>query len=170
VIVTERLVLSRIARDDVDELVAMLLNPALYQYIGDVPSSSAKAAARVERWLGGSANPDVVWINYVVRRREDRRFVGLAQATLQRANDSGFSECEIAYLVDPPAQRNGFGTEMMGGLCAELDKTMKPTEFIAHIYPGHVASEGVARALGLAPTTDLVDGERVWRSATPRVR
>lgn len=160
-VTTKRLELTRITPDDVDDLVVLLLNPALYQYIGDAPPSQAEAGARVGRWLGGSPDPDVMWINYVARVRDDGRFVGLAQATARRAG-----ECEIAYLVDPSVQRNGFGAEMMTGFCAELRETLAPEEFTAHIHPGHAASEGVARAVGLTPTTDHVDGERVWRSAT----
>lgn len=169
-IITKRLELSRIARDDVDELVAMLLNPALYDYIGDAPASTAEARARAERWLGGSPDPNVLWINYVARRRDNGRIVGLAQATVLRADGSRFGTCEIAYLVDPPAQQHGFGTEMMSEFCAEIQETMNPAEFIAHIYPGHEASEGVAKALGLTPTGDHVDGEQVWRTTAPRTR
>lgn len=164
-IITKRLVLSRIARDDVDELVAMLLNPALYHYIGDAPSAPAEARERVGRWLRGSADPDVLWINYAARRHDDGRLVGLAQATVRHASGSGPGSCEIAYLVDPAAQRQGFGTEMMSGFCAELHETVKPAELTAHIHPGHAASEGVARALGLIPTTDQVAGEQVWRGS-----
>ena len=164
-ITTERLVLSRLAHDDVDELVAMLLDPALYHYIDGAPSSPAEARARVGRWLRGSPDPDVLWINYVVRRRDDGRFVGLAQATVQ-GTQSG--TCELAYLVDPSAQRQGFGREMMRGLCAELHETLKPAEFTAHIVPGHTASEGVAHALDLVPTPDRVAGEQVWRTTAPR--
>ncbi len=166
-IVTERLVLSRLSRDDVGDLAAMLLKPELYQYIDGAPDSPAAAEARVDRWLGGSADPDVLWINYVARRRDDGRFVGLAQATVLGASDARFSTCEIAYLVDPPEQRRGFGTEMMAGLCAELRETVNPVEFTAHILPGHAASEGVVKALGLTPTHDRVDGEQVWRATTP---
>lgn len=157
---TERLTLSRIAPEDVDDLVAMLLNPALYHHIGDAPASAAQARERIERWLRGSADPEVLWINHVARRRADGRLVGLAQATESR------DACEIAYLVDPSAQRRGFGREMMSEFCAELARTVKPATLTAHIKPGHAASEGVAKALGLAPTTEHVDGERVWR-ATP---
>ena len=56
----------------------------------------------------------------------------------------------------------------MRGFCAELRKTIEPTEFVAHILPGHVASERVVSALGLAPTADHVEGERVWRASVPR--
>jgi RimJ/RimL family protein N-acetyltransferase len=158
-IFTKRLVLSRIAADDADELVTMLVNPALYQYIGD-PPTPAEARARVGRWLRGSTDPDVVWINYVARC--DGRLVGLAQATVLRADESRFGECELAYLVDPQAQRQGFGTEMMRGFHAELRETISPAEFTAHIHPGHAASEGVAKAVGLTPTDEHVAGERVW--------
>jgi RimJ/RimL family protein N-acetyltransferase len=161
-ITTERLVLTRIARGDVDDLVRMLLNPALYDYIGDAPATPADAGERVGRWLRGSADPDVLWINYVAR--DDGRLTGLAQATVRRAGDS-FGECEIAYLVDPPAQGRGFGTEMMRGCCAELRRTLNPAELTAHIHPGHAASEAVARSVGLTPTADFVAGERVWRAA-----
>jgi RimJ/RimL family protein N-acetyltransferase len=34
--------------------------------------------------------------------------------------------------------------------------------FTAHIHPEHVASGGVARALGLSPTETGVDGEIRW--------
>jgi RimJ/RimL family protein N-acetyltransferase len=165
-IVTERLVLTRLARGDVDDLVAMLLNPALYHWIGGAPASPAEAGNRVERWLSGSSDPDVLWINHVARGRDDSGLVGLAQATVQEAREARAGTCEIAYLVDPSAQRHGFGTEMMLGFCAELRESVRPAEFTAHILPGHVASEGVVRSLGLTPTPDRVDGEQVWRTTT----
>jgi hypothetical protein len=34
--------------------------------------------------------------------------------------------------------------------------------FTAHIHPDHVASIGVARTLGLSPTSTVVDGEVRW--------
>jgi RimJ/RimL family protein N-acetyltransferase len=154
---TERLVLSRLAHGDVGELAAMLLNPALYTHIDGAPASPAEAEDRIGRWLRGSPDPDVLWINYVARDRADGGFVGLAQATVRGRT------CEIAYLVDPSAQRRGFATEMMGAFCAELRETIEPAEFVAHILAGHVASERVVTALGLAPTADHVEGERVWR-------
>jgi RimJ/RimL family protein N-acetyltransferase len=166
---TRRLVLSRIARDDVDELVDMLLNPALYGFIGDAPADAAAARIRAERWLRGSVDPGMVWINYVARRRDGARLIGFAQATVHRAGDR-FGECEIAYLVDPSAQGHGFATEMMRAFCAELLGSIDPAELTAHIHPGHEASEGVAKAVGLALTTGEVDGERVWRAVAPRKR
>jgi hypothetical protein len=33
---------------------------------------------------------------------------------------------------------------------------------VAHIHPGHLASQRVARAAGLSPTTAVFDGETRW--------
>jgi RimJ/RimL family protein N-acetyltransferase len=33
---------------------------------------------------------------------------------------------------------------------------------VAHIHPGHLASQGVARAAGLSPTAGVHDGEVRW--------
>jgi hypothetical protein len=33
----------------------------------------------------------------------------------------------------------------------------------AAIHPDHVASAAVAHSIGLAPTSEVVDGEIVWR-------
>ncbi|OLF13943.1 hypothetical protein BLA60_01805 [Actinophytocola xinjiangensis] len=160
-IVTHRLLLTRIAERDTADLVAMLIKPEVHEFIGGMTLTPLEATQWVRRWIRGSANPDVLWINYVARRSPGDQFVGLAQATVTLGQDH--TGCELAYLVDPPAQHQGYGTEMMRGFHAELRDTLRPGEFTANILPGHTASEGVAKAVGLAPTTELVDGERVWR-------
>jgi len=162
-IVTHRLLLTRIVDGDTADLVTMLVKPELHEYIGGVAPTPQDATKRVQRWVRGSADPDILWINYVARQSQGGRFVGLAQATVTRTPETGRRSCELAYLVDPPAQHQGFGTEMMRGFHAELRDTLRPTEFTANIFSGHTASEGVAKAVGLIPTTELVDGERVWR-------
>ncbi len=42
-----------------------------------------------------------------------------------------------------------------------------PAELTACIRPGHSASAAVARAVGLAETDELLDGEVVWRRRVP---
>jgi hypothetical protein len=37
----------------------------------------------------------------------------------------------------------------------------------AAIHPEHATSSAVARSIGLAPTTEVVDGEVVWRGLPP---
>jgi len=39
----------------------------------------------------------------------------------------------------------------------------------AAIHPDHRASAAVARSIGLAPTSEIVDGEVVWGGLPPAV-
>lgn len=158
---TERLQLSRLSDADVDDLTDLLTKEPLYTYIGEAPASADEARTRVERWLRGSAEPDVLWINYVARSSDDRRLVGLAQATVFLDDEP---ECSLAYLVHPDEQRQGFGVEMMREFAAQLGAAIAPARFTSNIHPGHAASERLAAALGLVRTDELVDGEHVWIS------
>ena len=58
----------------------------------------------------------------------------------------------VEVLADPALY------EFTGGRPPTLD------ELTARIFPGHGASERVARKVGLLPTTELVDGEVVYTS------
>jgi RimJ/RimL family protein N-acetyltransferase len=60
-------------------------------------------------------------------------------------------------------QRRGFATEAARAITGHLGTNGVRT-FAASIPQGHVASEGVARNLGLLVTDEIVDGERVWRT------
>ena len=44
------------------------------------------------------------------------------------------------------------------------------TTVTAHIHPDNAPSESVARALGLAPTATIVDGEVRWKRLNARKR
>lgn len=161
---TDRLVLSRIAQADTEDLIGLLLNGELYTYIDRDVDTVDDARQRIERWVRGSLDPSMLWVNYVARARTDRRLVGLAQATVFLDEDGAVGECTLAYLVSPAEQRQGFGAEMMTGFWSELRGSLEPAVVSAHIYPGHAASEGVARTLGLSRTDELVDGESVWKA------
>lgn len=161
---TDRLVLARIGQADVGEVVEMVLNPALYTYIDSDYETAEQARQRVGRWVRGSVDPEVLWVNYVARTRADQRFVGLAQATVSLDHRIRVRECTLAYMVDPPQQRQGFGAEMMTEFWPALRRALHPEVVTAHIYPGHTASERVVQHLGLELTDETVDGERVWRA------
>lgn len=162
---TDRLVLARIGLADVDEVVEMVMNPALYTHIGSDYEAAEQARRRVGRWVRGSVDPEVLWVNYMARSRADQRFVGLAQATVSLEQRVRARECTLAYMVDPPRQRQGLGAEMMTGFWPALRRALHPEVVTAHIYPGHTASERVVQDLGLELTDETVDGERVWKAA-----
>jgi RimJ/RimL family protein N-acetyltransferase len=67
---------------------------------------------------------------------------------------------EVAWVVVRPAQGRGYGTEAARSLVALLHEA--GWTVVAHIHPGHLASQQVARSAGLSPTADVHDGEIRW--------
>ena len=122
------------------------------------------SAARHATLVAGSSDPDEVWLNWIVRRRSDRRSIGTVQATVTRDDDRWTTT--VAWVVGVPWQGHGFATEAAQTLVHWLGER-GATEITAHIHPDHQASAAVATRAGLHRTDDEIDGEQVWRSTGP---
>src|SRR5215471_5400667 len=96
-----------------------------------------------------------------MRVRASGAAVGVVQATLPAGGPEA-GPAEVAWVVARPAQGRGYASEAarsLVGLLREDGWTV-----VAHIHPGHRASQRVARAAGLSPTSDVRDGETRWIS------
>jgi RimJ/RimL family protein N-acetyltransferase len=111
--------------------------------------------------VGRSDDGSEAWHNWVVRRRDDGRAVGVVQATVRLDRP----EAEVAGEVGVPWQSRGYATEAARALVAWLDEA-GVTTVVALVHPDHAASAAVARKAGLDPTDVIEDGERVWRRPT----
>lgn len=162
VIETARLRLEPIEPDDAEELVPVLADPALYRFIGGKPPTVDVLHARFERWAAGhSADGSEEWHNWLIRETATGQAVGTTQATIVEEGTAAWT----AWLIGVPWQGRGFATEAATGLMVWLE--MRGVEAIrADIHPDNVASEAVAGHLGLIPTDEIVDGERIWRKET----
>jgi RimJ/RimL family protein N-acetyltransferase len=162
---TERLDLEPLVVTHAAEMAPLLDDARLHEFTGGAPLSAGALAARYER-LAGRRSPggDQLWGNWVMRLRCTGAAVGTVQATLP-ADGPAAGPAEVAWVVTPAAQRRGYATEAarsLVGLLRESGWTV-----VAHIHPGHLASQRVARAAGLAPTGEIRDdGEMRW--AHPR--
>jgi RimJ/RimL family protein N-acetyltransferase len=92
--------------------------------------------------------------------------VGTVQATLP-AGGPPAGPAEVAWVLAREAQGRGYAREAARSLVARLQAA--GWTVIAHVHPGHLASQGVARAAGLSPTEDVHDGEVRW-AVTPAQR
>jgi len=100
-----------------------------------------------------------LWGNWVPRVRATGAVAGMVQATLP-AGGPEEGPAEVAWLVVRAAQRRSYAREAARSLVAALQEA--GWTVVAYIHPGHLASQRVARAAGLSPTTDIRDAEVRW--------
>ena len=157
---TERLSLEPLTVAHAAELAPLLDDVRLHEFTGDAPLSAAALTARYAR-LAARRSPggDQMWGNWVLRVRATGQAAGTVQATLP-AGGPAVGAAEIAWVVVRAAQGRGYATEAARSLVAVL--LAAGWTVVAHIHPCHLASQRVARAAGLSPTTDVRDGEVRW--------
>ncbi len=157
---TARLELEPLTQAHAGELAPILDDPTLHEFIGGSPLSEPALLDRYAR-LQTRRSPDggLVWANWALRARDTGTAVGTLQATLPASGpDTG--SAEVAWVVARAAQGLGYASEAAASLVGRLREA--GWAVVAHIHPDHTASQRVARAAGLAPTDDLVDGEVRW--------
>lgn len=142
-------------------MATALSDPALHTFIGGTPADPTALRSRYERMIAGSPDPDVSWLNWVIRLRDTSHLTGTVQATVTPSDGHGLV-AEIAWVVGTPWQGKGIATEATRSLVDWL--AQQPVHHvIAHIHPDHQASAAVATAAGLTPTNELHDGEILWQ-------
>jgi RimJ/RimL family protein N-acetyltransferase len=160
---TERLVLRALAVEDADEMVDVLADERLHEFIGGRPASLDELRDRYRRLAAGSPDEGQVWLNWIARRRSDARPVGTLQATLTLTDHDGTWTAQVAWVVGVDLQGRGYASEAARALVGWLqDRGVAPVE--AHVHADHRASAAVATRAGLRPTTEEADGEQVWRT------
>lgn len=154
---TARLDLLPLRVDHAEEMSAVLADPALHTFAGGAPLTPEELQARYERLVTGSPDPNVIWLNWVLRRHTDATLIGTVQATI-----TGRHSAEIAWIIGTPWQGQGLASEAARTLVTWLVRHYVRT-ITAHIHPAHAASAAVATAAGLTRTDEQHDGETVWR-------
>ena len=153
-----RLRLEPLRPEHAAELAPLLDDDRLHAFTGGAPLSPAELERRYAR-LAAGRSPDgrQGWLNWVVRRRDDDAAVGTVQATLTG------DVAAVAWVVATPHQGRGYAREAAAAMVAWL-RAAGTREIVAHVHPDHAASAAVARAAGLGPTAERVDGEVRWTS------
>ena len=147
------------------EMAPLLDDRRLHVHIGGEPATPEELQEKYARQaVGWSPDGRQRWLNWISRRRADGRAVGIAQATVTETD--GVLCAEIGWLVVSEQQGQGYATEAARLVVAWL-RGRGVGRLIAHIHPRHGASQAVARALGLAPTQLVVDGEVRWLGVEP---
>ena len=155
---TQRLELVPLTSIDADDLFPVLNDPALGRFTGEAPPADVEVIrAGFAKWEA-RRSPDgaELWLNWVLRRRDDAQAVGYVQATV------GDGDTAIAWTVGTAFQRQGFATEAGHALIAWLRDTLGVPLIVGSIHPDNVASQTAAQRIGLRPTDRRHEGEVVW--------
>ena len=160
---TPRLDLVPWTRQDADDLFPVLKDPAIGRFTGETPPADVEAVrAGFAAWEARrSPGGDELWLNWVVRRRDDTRAVGYVQATV------GEGDAAIAWVVGTAYQRQGFATEAGHALISWLRDTLGVPLIVGSIHPDNIASQTAAHRIGLRSTDRQHEGEVVWEYVPP---
>ena len=157
---TERLVLEPLEPGHAAEMVAVLGDAELYRHTGGRPPSLDELSGRYElQARGRSDDGTALWLNWIVRERTTGAAVGFVQATVAVASRTA----DVAWVVGVTFQGRGYAREAAGAMLGRLRED-GVASIGAHIHPDNAPSQGVARALGLAPTSTVVDDEVRWEA------
>jgi RimJ/RimL family protein N-acetyltransferase len=159
-IATARLVLQPLRVEDADEMVVVLADPALHEFIGGEPATLEELRERYASWTRGSGSAHEMWLNWIVRLQSDDAPIGAVQATVVTAE--GSATASVAWTIGSSWQRQGYAAEAASGLVHWL-AVNGVESIVANVHPGHDASAAVAARAGLRRTDEIVDGEVVWR-------
>jgi RimJ/RimL family protein N-acetyltransferase len=147
------------------EMVEVLSDASLYAFTGGEPPTVEELTRRYGfQSVGHSPDGTQDWLNWIVRRTDTGAAVGYVQATVgcEGAEDiSPAVVADLAWVVAPAHQRNGFAVEASGAVRDWLIAAGVP-HHVAHIHPDNAASTAVARSLGMWATDAVVDGETRW--------
>jgi RimJ/RimL family protein N-acetyltransferase len=161
VIRSRRLFLEPLRVDHAEEMAPLLEDPELYAFTGGHPPTADELRGRYRRQaLGRSEDGSQRWLNWIVRLHEGGQAIGTMQATITAQGDG--SVAAVAWVIAPRHQRRGYAREAALAMAAWLAQQGGPV-LVADIHPRHDRSVGVARALGLTPTDEVIDGEIRWR-------
>lgn len=163
VLQTLRLTLEPLSAAHAEEMMPLLADERLYAFTGGQPPTLDELRARYVRQAAGRS-PDGVerWFNWIARRREDGVAIGFVQATVAADPPPPAPlTAVLAWALGARFHGQGYAREAAAEMLRWL-LTTGVTRGVAYIHPGHTASMGVAHALGMAPTDELVDGEVVW--------
>lgn len=157
VITSERLRLEPVLASHAEAMYPVLGDIELYEYTGGEPPRSE---ADVAAWFGAlesRQSPDGLeqWLTWIVHLERGGGAMGYVQATVREHS------ADIAWLLGLDWQGRGYAKEAASALVAWL-LSGGVRSITAHTHPDHLASQGVARAAGLAFTGSFVDGEQVW--------
>lgn len=143
-IVTARLLLRPLRRDDLDALAEVYLHPLVMRWIGSHTRDDVEREFALQREYQASLG----WSFWAVEERHTGRMIG--DCGLQPLDHRG-PEVELGYDLHPDAWGRGLATEAARGVMEQAFGPLGIDRVVAVVKPEHVASQRVLVKAGLQP-------------------
>lgn len=154
---TDRLVLEPLRIEHAVEMVDVLGDDELYEFIGGFPPNLEQLTERYEFQVARNHAENEEWFNWILRLGRHGAALGFVQATLNGSN------ADVAWVVGVKWQGRGFAVEA-GSRVITWFGDQGVNSFIAHIHPEHRVSQGVAHSLRFDNSGEVdEDGEEIWQ-------
>ena len=152
---TPRLKATKIAREDLPDLVQLHLDGEVSRFLGGVRTPSV-TAAYLETSLRHWADHGIgLW----TLRTGDGTFVG--RAGLRHVELEGIPELEVAYTFVRSAWGQGFATEIAGALVEFWERRCAEPSLVGIVMKGNLPSERVLVKAGFSYERDAVFHDEV---------
>jgi RimJ/RimL family protein N-acetyltransferase len=145
---------------DADDAAVAFGDPGLHDFTGGRPASAEQLRERYGRWhTQRSPDGSQAWLNWMVRLRESGSVVGTVQGTVELRSQA---PAVLAWVTAVDHQRSGIATEAADAVATWLRTQPGVGALSARIHPAHLASQHIARRIGLHPQPEfLEDGEQL---------
>ena len=145
---TERLILRRAARQDLEPLVLSWSDPEMTRYTNtkpDIRNFLAQMIADMQVKNPGDLEPGGPWYQFVVERRSDGALIGDLGVGF---GIPGERQVELGYRILPEHQRHGYGSEALHGIIGYLVEKHDIHRFVAVAATLNTASCRLLASLG----------------------
>lgn len=155
---TNRLLLRHLVMDDLNDLLALYIDPEIRRYFPERVLNLADTREELEWHMNGHPrHPELgLWATI---HKETGKFIG--RCGLLPWEIDGKLEVEIAYLLDKSFWRQGLATEAAQGILKYGFEKLNLSRLICLIDPDNIASQRVAERIGmtLERRVDGIDGD-----------
>jgi RimJ/RimL family protein N-acetyltransferase len=168
---SQRIILEPLMAAHAAELYEALSDPAIYAYISGPPPESISMLTERYRRLESrvSSNGLEQWLNWVIRRIEDRQCIGYVQATIYPGNTADF-----AFVLAPPFWGLGLAHEASEIALTALFAEFRVATAFATVDKRNTRSCALLSRLGFQrvaaatyPHGEVASGDRVYRLTSP---
>ncbi len=128
------------------ELFAVLVDPALYEYEGEPPASVEALRRRLARLESRRSGDGATrWLNWVLRLRSSSALIGYVQASV-----TADGAAAIAYVLGSAHWGRGLASEAVRAMCAELAAIDRVRAWTAVLKRRNLRSLRLLERLGFA--------------------